>query len=63
MYKEHNLLALVSKQYIFASRYKEVPKLSLSALENIIKIEYLYRNIFCLKNEHSHCLRGTGKNM
>lgn len=36
-YKVHNLLNLITKQYIFASRYKEVPKLNFSAFENIIK--------------------------
>lgn len=36
LYKVH-LWILVIKQYIFASRYKDVPKLSFSALENIIK--------------------------
>lgn len=36
LYKVH-LWILIIKQYIFASRYKDVPKLSFSALENIIK--------------------------
>lgn len=42
------------KQYIFASRYKDVPKLSFSALENIIKSRIsVKKNMFCSKTVDS----------
>lgn len=54
LYKVH-LWILIIKQYIFASRYKDVPKLSFSALENIIKkTEYLLKNIFSSKTAVVH---------
>lgn len=50
LYKVHNLLILITKQYIFASRYKEVPKLNFNALENIITNRISLEKYILLKN-------------
>lgn len=55
------LLILIVKQYIFASRYIDVTKLSFSALENIIKTEHVYINIFYFKSDDSQIDRNWRK--
>lgn len=50
LYKVHNLLILIIKQYIFVSRYKEVPKLNFGALENIMKNRISVEKYILLKN-------------
>lgn len=47
VYKLHNILTLVLKQFIFTCKYKTVPKLDMSALFTLITlIDYLLKNIY-----------------
>lgn len=50
MYTVHNYLILITKEYIFASIFKEVPKLNFRALENIIKNRISVETYILIKN-------------
>lgn len=49
VYKVHNLLTLVVKQFIFACKYKTVPKLDMSALFTLITDRLLIEKYLLLK--------------
>lgn len=50
IYKVHNLLTLVVKQFIFACKYKMVSKLDMSALFTVITNGLLIEKYLLLKN-------------